>query len=59
MAYSLLESEKWADSPWQKSSGFNRAKSRLAVSACIDDTQKYRLLRPPTEATFCSISGRR
>jgi len=25
------------DSPWQKSSGFNRLQSRLAASGCIDD----------------------
>jgi len=47
------------NSPWQKSSGFNRLQSRLAASGCIDDIQRYRLLRPPCEATPRSISGQR
>ena len=43
----------------KSSSGFARLQSPMALSACIDDKDQYRLLRPSCPGPFRSGSGRR
>jgi len=51
-AESRIPQSAGRNSPWQKSSGFNRLQSRLAASGCIDDMLAIQPASPSLRGNF-------